>query len=321
MALRLPSKSKPGPTGAALLDRILAPDNLADAWDAVAENAGVPGVDREGIRRFRRNWEARLAALAAAVRGNRYRPARLRTVFIPKPSGGRRRISIPTVTDRVLQRAALQVLLPRLDKKFLGCSYGYRPGRGVAQAAAQVIRYRDRGLTWLLEADIDDCFGSLDHGILIDRLRREVGDERVMALMVAWLTVGLPTPPTADQPARGIALGMPISPLWANLYLHELDWQLVRNRWALVRYADDFIVQTTSPEAAAQARRVVAHALDGLKLQFEPSKTGVASFDDGFEFLGVRFKGDTYAFTWEEKRIVVKGGFDHLWGQYMTYDY
>lgn len=312
-----PDLTKPGLTGAPLIERILAPGNLTAAWEAVAENAGIPGVDREGIRRFRRDWQDRLAALATDVRGNTYQPAPLRTAYIPKRTGGRRRIGIPTVGDRVLQRAVLQILTPRLDRKFLGCSYGYRPRRGVAQAVAQVIRYRERGLTCLLEADIDDCFGSLDHDILTRLIRPELADERVFALVNAWLQIGRPHP---DIP-RGIALGMPISPLWANLYLHQLDWQLVRNRWALVRYADDFIIQTDSPEAAEHAHRVVADALAPLKLRLEPTKTRVSTFEDGFEFLGVRFKDDTYSFTWQQKRFEVHGAFERLWSDYMHYDY
>jgi retron-type reverse transcriptase len=166
--LDVPGTAKPG---AGLLERILAPANLAAAWEAVAANAGMPGVDRMAIGRFARNWEERTLALAAAVRADRYRPSRLRVRFIPKRDGGQRRISIPTVADRVLQRASLEILLPHFDRKFLACSYGYRPKRGVAQAVAAVIRYRDRGL---LEADIDDCFGSLDHEILRELLGQEV---------------------------------------------------------------------------------------------------------------------------------------------------
>ena len=155
-----PSPAKPG---APLLERILAPANLAAAWEAVAANAGVAGADEVGIRRFGRTWEERMLALADDVRGNRYQPGRLRVRFIPKRDGGRpgdglRRIAIPTVADRLLQRATLQVLLPHFDRKFLSCSYGYRPKRGVAQAVAAVIGYRDRGLHWVVEADIDDCF-------------------------------------------------------------------------------------------------------------------------------------------------------------------
>jgi group II intron reverse transcriptase/maturase len=217
------------------MDRILDPANLAEAWDVTAANGGIPGADRVSISRFRRDWEARLAALADAVRSGRYRPGRLRVLSIPKRGGGRRRITVPTLDDRVLQRAALQVLLVHFDRQFLNCSYGYRPKRGVAQAIAAVIRYRDRGLRWVLEADIDDCFGSLMHATLLDLLAKEIHDARVMALMECWLEAGRPR---RDE-ARGIALGMPISPLWANIYLHQMDWRLLRRRWPLVRYADD----------------------------------------------------------------------------------
>ncbi len=312
-----PTQRKPGTQAGSLLDRILAPANLAEAWDAVAENAGMPGADGVRISRYRRNWEERLAGLAADVAGNRYRPAPLRIEAIPKRGGGWRRIGVPTLDDRVLQRAALQALQPRLDRRFLACSYGYRPRRGVGQAVARVIGYRDRGLRWLLEADIDDCFGSLDHELLRGLLRREVREERVLALMDGWLEVGRPH----RDAARGIALGMPISPLWANLYLHEMDWQLVRRRWSLVRYADDFIILTASREAAEQARAAVIAALTPLKLALEPSKTGVACFEEGFEFLGVRFKDDCYSFTWQQKRITVEGRFDWLWSEGMRYEY
>jgi group II intron reverse transcriptase/maturase len=317
----MPAEKKVGAVGATLFERILDPANLAAAWEAVAENQGIPGVDELSLRRFRRNWEERLVALADEVRGNRYRPSRLRVLAIPKTSGGQRRIGVPTVTDRVLQRATLQTLEPRLDRKFLSCSYGYRPKRGVAQAVAAVIRYRDRGLRYVLEADTDDCFGSLSHAILRNLLAREIGDERVLALMRAWLAVTLPRGREDDAEACGIPLGMPISPLWANLYLHEMDWQLVRNRWPLVRYADDFIILTESPAAAHKALTVVEQTLASLALRLEPDKTGVTSFEEGFEFLGVRFHHDEYTFLWQQKRITVAGPFNWLWGQHMTYEY
>ena len=309
-----PAAAKPG---APLLERILAPANLAAAWEAVAANAGVAGADEVGIRRFGRTWEERMLALADDVRGNRYQPGRLRVRFIPKRDGGLRRIAIPTVADRLLQRATLQVLLPHFDRKFLSCSYGYRPKRGVAQAVAAVIGYRDRGLHWVVEADIDDCFGSLDHALLLRLLEQEVLDWRVLQLMRWWLDVGRPQ----KTAARGVALGMPISPLWANVYLHEMDWRLVRNRWPLVRYADDFVVLTDSAAAAERALEIVAQALAELKLRLEPSKTRVTSFSDGFEFLGVRFQGDSYSFLWEERRVTVEGAFDWVWGQHIAYEY
>ncbi len=221
------------------------------------------------------------------------------------------------MADRLLQRAALEVLLPHFDRKFLSCSYGYRPKRGVAQAVAAVIRYRDRGLRWAAEADIDDCFGSLDHALLLRFLEAEVLDWRVLQLMRGWLDAGRPQ----KGAACGVALGMPISPLWANVYLHEMDWRLVRNRWPLVRYADDFVVLADSAAAAERALALTSDTLTALKLRLEPSKTRVSSFGDGFEFLGVRFRGDTYSFLWEEKRVTVEGAFDWLWSRRIAHEY
>jgi group II intron reverse transcriptase/maturase len=310
----VPAAAKPG---APLLDQILARANLAAAWEAVAGNEGVPGADKVRVERFARTWEERATALADAVRGNRYQPGRLRVTTIPKPDGGTRRISIPTVADRLLQRAALQVLMERFEHKFLSCSYGYRPRRGVAQAVAAVIRYRDRGRRWVVEADIDDCFGSLDHTLLLDLLAQEVADWRVMQLMRWWLDAGRPQ----AGAARGIALGMPISPLWANVYLHELDWQLVRNRWPLVRYADDFVVLVESEAMGERALGVIERKLADLKLRLEPTKTRISSFTDGFDFLGVHFQGDEYSFNWARKRITIEGDFDWLWSEKLVYEY
>ena len=300
-----------------LLERILSLQNLTAAWEAVAANEGMAGVDDIGIRRWRRNWEERLVNLAAAVRQQRYKPKRLRVRHIPKRGGGRRRIGIPTVTDRVLQRATLQILLPRFERKFLSCSYGYRPGRSVAQAVAAVIRYRDRGFRWVVDADIDDCFHTIDHDVLTRLLEQEVADWRVLQVMRWWMDIGQP----GRRRARGVALGMPISPLWANVVLHEMDWRLVRNRWPLVRYADDFVVLAQSRRQAEQALGLVARTLEGLKLRLEPSKTRITSFGDGFDFLGVHFDRDSYTFLWQERRITVEGEFDWLWSRRISWNY
>ena len=287
------------------------------AWEAVAANAGVAGADEVGDQALRPDvgGAGDTAGRGCAGQSLSAGPAGVRV--IPKRDGGQRRDRHPHVADRLLQRATLQVLLPHFDRKFLSCSYGYRPKRGVAQAVAAVIRYRDRGLRWVVEADIDDCFGSLDHTLLLRLLEQEVLDWRVLQLMRWWLDVGRPQ----KTAARGVALGMPISPLWANVYLHELDWRLVRNRWPLVRYADDFVVLTDSAAGAERALEIVGNALAELKLRLEPSKTRVSSFSDGFEFLGVRFQGDSYSFLWQERRVTVEGAFDWVWGQHMAYEY
>ena len=292
-----------------LFDRILEFENVKAAWDDVRKGGKTPGVDRMTLRRFGRHWEENLHNLIAEVRSNRYKPAKLRVVFIPKKHGGWRRLGIPTVRDRIIQRAAMQVLMERYERKFLSCSYGYRPKRSVFHAVAAIIKYKDRGFKWVLDADIDNCFDELDHAFLWNLLEKDIPDTRVLYLLKLWLDVGV----VNAAAKKGVSQGMPISPLLANVYLHELDWRLVRGRWTLVRYADDFIVLTRSEEQAKQAYRVVGSILEKIHLRYEPSKTRITSFKEGFRFLGVDFDQHGYKYTWEGKRVKVTSGPGPLW--------
>jgi retron-type reverse transcriptase len=320
-----------------LLDRILDFDNVKAAWDVASDKGKTPGVDDWSLRRFGRNWEENLRGLIADVRANRYEPKRLRVRYVPKrgsvgPSGrlgtdrpqqgqdraqqagagrpGMRRLGIPALRDRILQRAALQVLMQRFEGKFLSCSYGYRPKRSLYHAVGAVIRYRDRGHGWLLDADIDNCFDSLDHGVLWPLIEQEVHDPAVLRLLGQWLEVGV----VDRKNGKGVSQGMPISPLLCNIYLHELDVRLaLRARRALVRYADDFVVLERSREEAERCWELTDGYLAEIKLALKPAKTAIATFDEGFDFLGVHFQGDSYSYTWEEKRIEVSGGMGPLW--------
>jgi len=287
-----------------MIDDILDWSNLCRAWEQVADNKGAAGPDRVSIRRFARHWEENLRRIQALVWDGRYKCGGLRRVAIPKKSGGQRLLQIPNVGDRVLQRAALNVMEPVFERRFLSCSYGYRPGRGLRDAVAAILDYRDgRHLYWVLDADIDECFDSLNHTTLMLLLMKELSDPHLLAIIEQWLRVGR----RFKNPDRGIALGMPVSPLFCNVYLHEMDWALARNRWVHVRYADDFIVLCQTRRQAEQARKVVADILTRLKLQLEPTKTRVTSFDEGFDFLGVRFYRHSYEYTWEDKRVEVRG--------------
>ncbi len=292
-------------------------ENLTEAWERVADNRGAPGLDRVSIQRFGRNWEENLRRLRELVRGGQYHPARLRRIAVPKRGGGQRLLSIPAVADRVLQRAVLNVLDDVYERVFLSCSYGYRMGRSVRNALQAMLDYRDRGLIWVLDADIDECFDSLDHGMLLGFLAEHVRDERVLSLIRVWLEQGR----RYRDPDRGIPLGMPISPLLCNVYLHRMDRALTRARWALVRYADDFVICCSSEEHAWRAAQVTARTLADLRLRLEPHKTRIASFEQGFEFLGIRFERDHYTFTWEEKRVQVHGPVpEWLWGYVPGYE-
>jgi group II intron reverse transcriptase/maturase len=294
-------------------EHILAMENLTAAWEEVAAKKGAAGVDEVSIRRWRRNWEERLVNLAAAVRANTYQPRRLRRFYVPKRDGSLRQLSILTVTDRVLQRAALRVVDDRFDRHFLDCSHGYRQGRGLRGALQAILRHRDTGRQWVLDGDIDECFDSLDHGLLMEFVQEELDDAIVLRLTEQWLRIGRRDP----ERAVGIPLGAVISPLLCNVYLHRLDVGLTERGYWPVRYADDFCVFCADRAEVEAAWRDTEHILTGLKLQLEPRKTAITHFDEGFDYLGVHFYRDTYRFVCEDKRIEVKGDFDRQ----LFYDY
>jgi group II intron reverse transcriptase/maturase len=287
-----------------LLDQALEMDNLREAWNEVAENNGMPGVDNVSIARWQRNWEERLVNLAQAVRSNHYRPAKLRVRRIPKKRRDEyRTLRIPTVADRVLQRAVLQILYPIYEPRFLPCSYGYRPGRSLKDAVQAILDFRERGYTWVLDADIDAFFDNVDQTLLLARLRAQLADPQLLALIGQWLKRARPTPDCA----RGLPMGGPLSPLLANVMLHPLDQELLARGWKVVRYADDFIVLTKTQPAVQEAYAATERMLARMHLRYEPTKTEMVTFEAGFEFLGVKFEEDEYSYPWEDKRIVVEG--------------
>lgn len=165
------------------LDDVLTWENLRNAWDRVADNGGAPGPDAESIGRFARYWGANLHTLRELVRTGHYHAGKLRRVAIPKRDGGKRLLCIPNVGDRVLQRAVLNVLEPHCERFFLPCSHGYRPRRGVHTALAQLLALRDRGFGWVLDADIDDCFPSINHARLRALLAAQIDDARLRATL------------------------------------------------------------------------------------------------------------------------------------------
>lgn len=300
-----------------MIKQVLAWRNLEDAWNDVSERKGAAGSDGVSVKRWGRNWEERLVELRKAVMANTYKPAPLERYTIPKKSGGCRHMTNLTVTDKVLQRAVLNILDDVFDPLFLPCSYGYRKGRSVADAVEAICARRDAGFTWVLDADIDECFDSLDHKLLVSFVRQQVDDAIVLRLIESWLRVARRDPDVA----RGIPLGAVISPLLCNVYLHRLDEALVRAGWFVVRYADDFVVLCHTEADAWAALDDTTAVLKSLKLTLEPSKTAVTNFDVGFDYLGVHFERDEYSYLWEGKRITVEGDFpDFLFAYEPGYD-
>jgi retron-type reverse transcriptase len=209
------------------------------------------------------------------------------------------------------------VLDDRFDRVFLDCSYGYRANRSVADAVRSIVLLRENGYTWVLDGDIDECFDSLDHELVLRFFDQEVQDPIVRRLVRQWLKVGRRDP---DVP-KGISLGAVISPLLCNVYLHRLDLRLVELGHQVVRYADDFCVFCESEAVAHLARADAAATLADLRLLLEPNKTRVTSFDQGFDYLGVWFERDEYSYQWRDKRVEVKGAFDWLFYDYVPDGY
>ena len=300
-----------------LIDRILDLANLRAAWEEVRENRGAAGVDHVSLHKWSRSWEERLVNLARAVRANTYKPRPLRRFSLPKKSGGYRHFAIPTITDRVLQRAVLRVLEARCEQLFLPHSYGYRPGRSVADAVRHVVVLRENGYRWVLDGDIDECFDSLDHALMQTFFNQLVDDPITRRLIRQWLQVGRRDP----EVPKGIPLGAVISPLLCNLYLHRLDQRLTDLGYRWVRYADDFCVFCVNERRTRQAWEDVVAILCDLKLQLEPQKTRLTTFDQGFDYLGVSFEGNAYSYLWKDKRIEVEDGFDWTFYDYVPDGY
>lgn len=268
---------------------LFAMPNLRAAFERVRARRGAPGPDHQTIEQFAAHLNRNLARLQADITSGRYTPAPVRRVFLPKRSGGLRPLGIPNVRDRVAQAVVHDQCLPYWEERFLDCSYAYRPGRSIFDAIAQVEGLHLRGLQWVLEADIVKCFDRLDHALLKAYWR--AAHPQLTELVSSWLTAGavdgdrfVPTP-------CGIPQGGVISPLLCNVYLHQLDQVLIARGHHLVRYADDFVIVCASEAQAHAALRDAATALARIKLQLSSPKTGITTFDQGFEFLGAQFRG------------------------------
>jgi group II intron reverse transcriptase/maturase len=287
-----------------LLEQALSLDTLRLAWNEVDENRGAGGVDGVSLKAWRRNWEERLVNLAAAVRCNTYKPLKLRLRKIPKQDRRETRtLRIPSISDRVLQRAVLEVLYPIFEPRFLDCSYGYRPRRGLREAVQRVIVLRENGYRYVLDADIDAFFDNVDHDLLLTFLQNDLPDNSLLPLISCWLKLGRST----KDRAVGIPLGSPLSPLWANVTLHRLDRAMMHAGRDMARYADDFLVFADTERQLECVQSEVETALMHLHLQLEPAKTQKTSFEEGFTFLGVHFIGDEYSYTFLNKEIKVEG--------------
>jgi RNA-directed DNA polymerase len=310
-----------------LYNLVADPAVLVVAWTRVRGNRGKrsAGVDRVRPDAIFAAEEEFLPRLREDLKARQFIPLPVRERMIPKPgTSKRRRLGIPTARDRTVQAALKLVLEPIFEVDFKPCSYGFRPRRRAHDAIAEIHQFASRSYEWVLEGDIEACFDMIDHPALMDRVRRRVGDKRVLALVKAFLRSGILG---EDGRLRNTVTGTPqggiLSPLLANVALSVLDehfaeaWQAAgatsyhrfKRRQAglatyrLVRYADDFVVLVAGTEAhAADLREEVAAVLAPMGLRLSEAKTRVCHIDEGFDFLGFRIQRRRKRGT--DKRVV-----------------
>jgi RNA-directed DNA polymerase len=300
-----------------LLERILSRENMQQAWKRVKANQGTSGTDGITIDDFpefaRENWND----IRESLSDGSYQPLPVKRVEIPKPSGGTRPLGIPSVTDRLIQQAISQVLMPIFDTDFSDFSYGFRPNRSAHDAVYKVREYIKEGYRIAVDMDLSKFFDTVNHDVLMHRVARKIRDKRVLRLIGKYLRAGAVLNGRLRITRKGVPQGGPLSPLLANILLDDLDKELEKRGHRFVRYADDFLILVKSHRAGTRVSQSIERFLDRrLKLRINEEKSQVAKTNDtnflGFAFKGTKIRWSDKAFQqfkWRVKRLTGRSWF------------
>ena len=276
-----------------LLDRMLEGNNLRLAYQRVKQNGGAPGIDGVTVKELQAHLWERWETVKSGLLQGTYKPMPVRRVEIPKPGGGVRLLGIPTVMDRLIQQALLQVMTPIFDPYFSPNSFGFRPGKRAHDAVKQAQAYIQEGYRYVVDMDLEKFFDRVNHDILMARVARKVKDKRVLKLIRGYLNAGVMENGVTKETVEGTPQGGPLSPLLANILLDDLDCELTKRGHRFVRYADDCNLFVKSERAGERVMNSVIQFVEGkLKLKVNREKSAVGRPWNrkflGFSFLSNR---------------------------------
>src|SRR5216684_4671549 len=275
-----------------LIDKVYKRKNLEMAWERVKANQGSGGVDGETLKTFEAQLDQQLDRLQRELKENTYQPQPVRQHPIPKRDkpGEHRLLGIPTIYDRVCQQALLNRLEPIFEPLFDDASFGYRRGRSTKDALRKIWKEIQSGSEWIVDADLPDFFGSVDHEKLLTLVAQRVADGRVLCLIKAMLTAGSYSKGQLFPTERGTPQGGVVSPTLSNILLTPFDREMRLRGYQLTRFADDWVVTCRSAAEARAAMDAARRILKQLGVELHPQKTRIVHVRFGFEFLGYKIK-------------------------------
>ena len=291
--------------GADLLEKVLDRDNLNRAYKRVKANKGACGVDGMTIEEALPWLKEHREELLESIRNGKYKPPPVRRVEIPKDNGGKRQLGIPTVIDRIIQQAIAQVLIPIYESKFSNGSYGYRPHRSAKDAILKVKEYADEGYKFAVCLDLSKYFDTLNHELLMNMLRQDIKDKRLIDLIKKYLKSGVMENGIVMRTDEGSPQGGNLSPLLANIYLDQFDKEFEGRGVKVIRYADDIILLAKSIRAAERLLGTSTEYLEKklkLKVNTEKSRAVSVYAIRNFGFSALQWEGTEVVVTSEFKQ-------------------